>query len=413
MRSSAGSLATNAEEAQPLPLGAVALLGAALILSLGTALSLGFGRFAYALLLVPMQADLAWTYAQSGLINSANALGYLRGVLALPAALSRLGPPNTVRIGMWMGALSLLGTGLTEDFTLLLLLRVLSGLGAGLVFIGGAPLVVQLGAARSTNLPLTIYYSGPGLGMLIAGLLIPVLLVAPQLGGWQLPWIAMGIIGIISTLLMEWPIRAAARRGAGKAGGRPPRQIVLDDYRRLWPTIVAFTFFGLGYIGYMTFIVAYIAEAGAAAGLVQAFFIVLALATIAGGPLWGVLMNRFNARDTLLLILLLLTVGALLPVFVTAAWSYVLSAILFGGSFLALISAITRQVRQVSPADRWPTVMSIVTAIFATGQLIGPVLTGAVADLPGGLWLGLAGSGAVLALAMLTILLGPTPKPAE
>ena len=57
--------------------GRGALLWIVLGLALGPAAALGFGRFAYALLLPSMRADLGWTYAEAGALNAANALGYL------------------------------------------------------------------------------------------------------------------------------------------------------------------------------------------------------------------------------------------------------------------------------------------------------------------------------------------------
>ena len=38
-------------------------------------------RFAYGLLLPAMKSELAWTYAQAGWLNTANALGYIAGAL--------------------------------------------------------------------------------------------------------------------------------------------------------------------------------------------------------------------------------------------------------------------------------------------------------------------------------------------
>jgi len=51
----------------------------ALALSLGAAVSLGITRFSYGLLLPAMRADLAWSYALAGAMNTANALGYFLG----------------------------------------------------------------------------------------------------------------------------------------------------------------------------------------------------------------------------------------------------------------------------------------------------------------------------------------------
>ena len=389
--------------APKLPTG---LLLAAVLLSLGGAVGLGFGRFAYALMLLPMQRDLGWSYADSGLVSSANALGYLLGVLSLGLVIARLGAPNTVRLGMTLTSLSLLATGMTDSFALLLILRLLAGLGAGLVYIGGAPLVVQLIPVASV-LPLAIYYTGPGLGMLLSGLAIPPIIAT---GSWQLAWVAMGLASLLAFALMERPIRLAAHATARGAAPRQNSSFVLADYQRVWPTALAFVLFGLGYIGYMTFSVAYLVESGVAPGLAQIFFVILASSTAASGLFWGALSVRLTPRQALLAILSTLAVGALLPVLAPAAWSFVASAVLFGGTFLALIAAITRQVRTVVAAERWAAVVGNVTVLFATGQLIGPTLTGLIADLPGGLALGLSLSGGLLALAALVVGLGPEPR---
>ena len=58
-------------------------------LALGAAVSLGLARFAYALMLPPMRADLGWSYFTAGGMNTLNAAGYLAGALV----------PDTYRSG--------------------------------------------------------------------------------------------------------------------------------------------------------------------------------------------------------------------------------------------------------------------------------------------------------------------------
>lgn len=53
----------------------------ALGLALGPAVALGFARFAYALLLPPMRSALGWSFATAGVMNTANAAGYLIGAV--------------------------------------------------------------------------------------------------------------------------------------------------------------------------------------------------------------------------------------------------------------------------------------------------------------------------------------------
>ena len=60
--------------ARPLP-----TLVVATALALGSAVSLGLARFAYALLLPAMRVDLGWSYFTAGAMNTVNAAGYLVG----------------------------------------------------------------------------------------------------------------------------------------------------------------------------------------------------------------------------------------------------------------------------------------------------------------------------------------------
>ena len=60
--------------------------------SLGPAVSNGFARFAYGLVLPAMRQDLNWTYTEAGWINTANALGYLLGAALTLALVATTGP---------------------------------------------------------------------------------------------------------------------------------------------------------------------------------------------------------------------------------------------------------------------------------------------------------------------------------
>jgi MFS family permease len=108
-----------------------------------------------------------------------------------------------------------------------------------------------------------------------------------------------------------------------------------------------------------------------------------------------------------------LSVGAGLPVVVPELWSVALSAVLFGSSFLAVVTAITVQVRRTLPSERWTMIMGNATALFALGQLLGPTLTGIIADTTGGLVLGLRGSAALLGVAAAIALITPRSRPTD
>ena len=96
-------------------MAATPVIRIAIALSMGAALSLGIARFAYGLLLPPMRADLGWSYALAGAMNTSNAAGYLLGALATPLLLRRFSPGAVLMAGSLMASLLLaLGALFTE-----------------------------------------------------------------------------------------------------------------------------------------------------------------------------------------------------------------------------------------------------------------------------------------------------------
>ncbi|MBC7716596.1 MAG: YbfB/YjiJ family MFS transporter, partial [Pseudorhodobacter sp.] len=96
-------------------------------LALGAAISLGLARFAYALLLPPMRADLGWNYFTAGAMNTANAAGYLLGALMTPMLLRSWGARRLMLTACVATAVLLAAHGAASADATLLALRLLTG----------------------------------------------------------------------------------------------------------------------------------------------------------------------------------------------------------------------------------------------------------------------------------------------
>ena len=80
------------------------------------------------------------------------------------------------------------------------------------------------------------------------------------------------------------------------------------------------------------------------------------------------------------------------------------SALLFGGSFLSVVTAVTAVARRSLQPHHWTPAIAGLTAAFAVGQCLGPVLAGVLSDGPAGLSVGLALSvGVLLAGAVVAL----------
>ena len=104
-------------------------------LSLGPAVATSFARFAYALILPAMRAELDLSYSQAGSLNTANALGYLVGALLCTHYVPRLGNRRLFSFGLVVTVLALLGAGLAESFGGQMALRAVAGMSSAMVYI--------------------------------------------------------------------------------------------------------------------------------------------------------------------------------------------------------------------------------------------------------------------------------------
>ena len=367
-------------------------------LSFGTAIALGLTRFSYALLLPAMKADLGWSFAQAGAMNTANALGYLLGALTFPL-LSRRWPAGVCFIGgCVLTALLMVAGGLVSDTHALLVQRVVTGMTSASIFVGGSVLAARLASAhpRDAGLVLGLYYGGAGVGIIAAALLVPVT-TFPGLHGWQWAWFALAAACGVASLAAIAAARKigihdtapAAAPGSGGVSARLP-------WAQLGFVLTGYGLFGVGYIGYMTFLIALLRAAGMSSAVVTAFYVLLGVATIGSARIWSGLLNRMRGGQALAVFNGVLAFATLMPaVFAQPAVAFV-SGALFGGTFLSAVASTTAFVRHNLPAAQWTRGIGAFTIVFAFGQIVGPVVIGWISD-GAGLARGLMYSSAMLA----------------
>ena len=393
--------------AAPAPITRAAVLRQALALSLGAAVSLGLARFSYALLLGPMRADLGWSYFTAGAMNTGNAAGYLLGALLMPRTMARFGP-RAVLVAGGVGAAVLLALhGLVSSNLLLAGLRLLSGAASAATFVAGGLLAARLGsraalaapdaAPLSASLVLGLYYGGTGLGIVVSAFLVPAVdgAGAGLLRSLQPAWLALGATAALMTLLMAAGTPPDAPANAASAQPQPV------PWRSLAWALAGYGLFGLGYIGYMTFIVTLLREQQLGPAVITAFYVTLGLGVVASSWLWAGLLQRWQGGQAMAVLNALLALAMVLPVLSTHPLAVFASGALFGAVFLSVVASTTALVRHNLPVQAWAGGITGFTIVFALGQIAGPSAVGLIADGPGGLARGLAVSAAMLALGAL------------
>ena len=383
-------------------------------LSLGAALSLGLARFAYGLLLPPMRADLGWSYALAGAMNTSNAAGYLLGALATPALLRRFSPGAVLMAGSMLASVLMALSGLFTDTTIWLLQRLAVGVASAMVFATGGLMAARLGATDPARggLLIGVYYGGTGLGITLSALVMPVVLqaAAGQPHAWAWGWAALAVLCFAAAAALRWPLAQLARLGGQVVGANVPGAAPAAplQLRRFACALAAYGMFGVGYIGYMTFVVALLREQGQSATRITVFYALLGVAVMVSPRLWAWLLDRYRDGRPLALLNALLGVATILPV-LSNAWALVLlSGMLFGAVFLSLVASTTALVRHNLPPAQWASGIAAFTIVFAAGQIVGPTMIGWVSDGPGGLARGFVLS-AVALWAGAALALGQRP----
>ena len=359
--------------------GGLPLILRALSLSLGAAIALGIARFSYALLLPPMKADLHWTFAQAGALNTSLGVGYLVGALAYPLIARRVSAERLFLGGCVLTSVCMAVPGVFYAFGALSMQRAACGLFSAVVFVSGGILASRLATvhANRSGLVLGLFYGGAGLGITLSALVVPTTLGSGG-HGWQASWVALGLICALCTAL-AWPVAANL-----PAQARTQPAVTTDDapppMARYAPLMAAYGLFGVGYIGYMTFVIALLRGSGLSSSVVTAFFVVLGLATTVSGRLWAGTLHRARGGGAFALFCCLLAMATLVPAVTGSPVAAFASGVVFGSTFLSVVASTTAFVRHNLPAARWSAGISAFTVVFAAGQIVGPVVLGAISD---------------------------------
>lgn len=369
-------------------------------LALGPAIGLGLARFAYALVLPDMKAALDWSFTTAGVMNTLNALGYLIGATVASVTDRWLGGKRAFIYATVVTTVSILATALSANFLLLSLWRLISGMSGAISFITGAGLAAEIGRSKLPNrssLVLGIYFSGGGIGIALSGIVVPNLLASlPATSGWKLGWVALGVLGLASmAICIPAAIKSTELPVAPGSETSWPKH-------KLKATLIAYGLFGVGYIAYMTFIIAYLKNQGDSPSELSSFWIVLGIFAIIASFTWSKPIERLKGGKGLALVLAMLTFGSLLPLLSNDPIFVYGSAVIFGGSFLSVVTAVTTIARRSLQPHHWTPAIALLTVVFAIGQSVGPVLAGVLSNGPTGVKLGLEISSVVLGIGGIT-----------
>ena len=294
----------------------------------------------------------------------------------MAATISDLGRKfQLYRIGLVVAVISTLGMGLTQDVTLWAVLRFVSGLSstAGLLLASG--LVLNWLMRRGHRPELGLHFIGLGGGIVVSGLA-----VAAMVGNlsWQGQWIALGLLGI-AFFLPAWfwlPAPAAFQaQGAQTATPAPSRR---------WMVLLIAAYFcaGFGYVISATFIVAIVEKLPMLAGKGGWVWVIVGVSAAPACFLWDRIAAGLGQVPALLLGYGLQTVSIILPAVSDGTLANLVSAVLYGSTFVGIVSLTLSLIGRCFPANP-AKAMARLTLSYGVAQIVAPAMSGYIATATG------------------------------
>jgi predicted MFS family arabinose efflux permease len=335
-------------------------------------LALGVARFAYTPLLPLMQQQAGLGVAAAGWLAAINYAGYLSGALIASRISSLVLKDRLYRVGMVLAIVSTVVMGLSTNVVLWALSRFVAGLTSAAAMLLGTGLIMNWLIRHNHRSELGIHFAGIGLG--IAGCAGAVMLFTPWLD-WREQWFAFTALGCVLLVpALRWlppPDTSGLTKGGMKLQDKPPSALYLRVF------MAAYFCAGFGYVVSVTFIVAIVNQLPDLAGWGNLVFLAIGVGAAPACFNWDLIARRTGDLNALILAAVLQIVGILLPVLVPGLWSAMLGSLLFGGTFIGMVSLV------LSMAGRYyPTMpakmMGKMTLSYGVAQIIGPAVTGMI-----------------------------------
>jgi len=358
-------------------------------------LTVGLARFAYTPMLPVMHREAGLSAVAAGWLATFNYAGYISGAMIAAATGGLQQKFVLYRLGLVLAVVTTAALGLTDNLVLWAALRFVSGLSstAGLLLASGLALNWLIRNGQRPELGL--HFTGLGLGIVVSGVA-----VAAMRGwlGWAQQWLGLGLLGALFFLpawaWMPRPASAAALPGSGA-----PRAATTPARRWLLQMVAMYFCAGFGYVISATFIVAILDKLPLLAGKGGWIWVIVGLAATPSSFLWDRVARRTGDIGALLLAFALQIASILLPAVSSSAALNLLSAVLYGGTFVGIVSLTLTLIGRHFP-DNPAKAMARLTLSYGVSQMAAPAIAGYIAASTGSYRAALVLTAAVMLVGM-------------
>ncbi|MGD6769232.1 YbfB/YjiJ family MFS transporter [Staphylococcus arlettae] len=334
---------------------------------------MAIGRFAYTPILPFMQVSGHMDSTQAGFLATINYLGYLIGAI-IPMWLIFKSKAIDLKIYLLINIMTTILMGVTEAYSLWAILRLVSGITSGTVFVLASNIVLEaLRQAQKSNIS-GLLYSGVGLGIFTSSIYI---FFETHNDSWQLTWIVLGVVSLLGGMFVIFGMRdnPTIKIDQTQHAKIEDRQPLNAKFIRYFS--IAYFCEGAGYIITGTFLVAIVKSIPELADYAALSWMFVGLGAIPSTVMWSVIAEKIGYDKATYCAFVLQIIGVSLPILSNHTLILMISSILFGSTFLGLTTLFmsTGQKLMYQSGGKSNLAASL-TVIYSVGQMVAPAISG-------------------------------------
>ena len=344
-------------------------------------------RYSYGTLLPEMLPSLSISKAQAGIIYFSFFIAYT----VFAPILGLLSDRYDVRIILTI-FVALMGTGAflmaypTSEFQASLFFA-LAGVGCSACWAPVIVLAQRWTSDRRRGMTLAFVNVGSSLGIMSAGAITPLFVVAYD---WRAGWMSLGILGFILAIVSFFLIQSHPETQSNPATkpGEPERRVVttyetLLSNKHFWLIGLAYLFTGFATIVPFTFLSTYAVQEllfpyESATRLIT----MIGVGSIAGKLILGPVSDKWG-RIKILVISNILIAGGNVAIAYSRGWILTTFAFIFGFGYGASWSTYAACASDFFPQQPAGSIIGLWTVYLGIGCMISPIISGWIADTMG------------------------------
>ncbi|SIS54209.1 YbfB/YjiJ family MFS transporter [Neptunomonas antarctica] len=362
-------------------------------------LLLGVARFAYTPLIPIMQNETLLNDLSAGWLAAINYAGYMCGALIAASISDLMVKDRLYRAGLIIAIITTAGMALAENTLLWAVMRFFAGLSSAAGLLIGSGLVLNWLMRHHFRRELGIHFTGMGLGIVFTAIAVDLMI---NHFNWREQWLLLGAAAIVMAI-PAWRWLPRPHNGTVTTAGQ-----ALQDHppsvRFLWLMMASYFCAGFGYSISATFTVAMVERLPGLQGMGEQVWLVLGLTAIPAVLVWERIARKAGTLYALLLCYIIHILGIIVPIFYESLAGAMISAVLYGGTFIGIVSLVLTMAGRFYPTKP-AKLMGKLTLSYGVAQIIAPAAAGMMAEQSGDYVGGLIMAAGMMVIGTLILLI--------